>query len=390
MLSRIPIKLEEIAIAAKEYAQKYIRKSYTQLENNNLPEINQLALHTSILDIRDEINGVIDFDSLSYEKEIEIIQKYSLGNCREMARLALYYVLIHHPNIFAQICYIEDGDHVFLIVGEDETKAFICDPWSNEIYYFSEWRDKLKNYTSREIALSEEALELQENRLKDLEKQGLHVARKNFPESVSIYNQKNEYLGKTYFFNTGRVRCVIPLREEQFIIPSDEENSDALYNKGATFRRSKIKAVLELTQSFHDILYPQIHILKQLLSKQHLLQDDCLQNVISNDEWISRKKLIMTALIELKCLKAYLKLMKDNQLLTTNSYFLAKDKEIAKLVKKAILFEKFYPIPEQLEKINHAIDCLNQLLEGHSARYIDTTREVEEPKPTSLACTKVI
>jgi hypothetical protein len=44
MLSRIPIKLEEIAIAAKEYAQKYIRKSYTQLENNNLPEINQLAL----------------------------------------------------------------------------------------------------------------------------------------------------------------------------------------------------------------------------------------------------------------------------------------------------------------------------------------------------------
>lgn len=137
--------------------------------------------------------------------------------------------------------------------------------------------------------------------------------------------------------------------------------------------------MLELTQSFNDILYPQIHILKQLLSKQHLLQDDCLQDVISN-EWISRKELIMTALIELKCLKVYLKLMKDNhQLLTMNSYFLAKDKEIAKLVKRAILFEKFYPIPEQLEKINHAIDCLNQLLEGHSAHYIDTTREVEEP-----------
>ncbi|WP_240610484.1 hypothetical protein, partial [Legionella qingyii] len=82
----------------------------------------------------------------------------SLGNCYEMALMALDYVLRYAPpSVNAEVYQIEGGDHVFLVVGRKKNSnpnnpatwgkdAYICDPWSNKVYPASEYLTQTKNY----------------------------------------------------------------------------------------------------------------------------------------------------------------------------------------------------------------------------------------------------
>ena len=91
----MPLDIREIAIAAKDYARQYIKKGSSQLENNASPEEMQYALNIAVNDIRNQIDSSYTSNKeIFYEKKIEILKKYSLGNCGEMTQIALYYVVL--------------------------------------------------------------------------------------------------------------------------------------------------------------------------------------------------------------------------------------------------------------------------------------------------------
>src|SRR5579862_7669695 len=202
----MPLTLDDIAHLAIKYVRSFVRGGSTQVENNALPEVYRLALESSIRDLRGEIAHVIysSADENKYEAEIEAMKKYSLGNCDEMAKLALYYVLTHHPSIYAQIYQLNRGDHVFFVIGKD-AESFICDPWSNKVYPFSEWPDKLEAYKYTNENISQETQIIQENKLKKLQK-ALKESNITFYttdyqncKSILIYNHGDKNIEINYY-----------------------------------------------------------------------------------------------------------------------------------------------------------------------------------------------
>jgi hypothetical protein len=370
-----PLSLEEIAIAAKEYARNYIKKGATQLENNHLPEEYRLPLPSGIDDLRNEIEHAIAInpDKNAYDAEINTLKKYSLGNCSEMALLALDYVLTHHPGIFAQIYAIANGDHEFLSIGKGK-EAFICDPWSNKVYPFHKWKNNLENYCFQAIELSKEAKIIQEIKLKELRSMlPAHFSLKKSKEKIFIYKGVNEIIGETYLPHFVLRNYTHLLHADQTLVPVTNSDSVSLYNKGATYRRAKIKDVLYFLRPFEDILASQIYNLKRLLNGQRLLQDGCLQVPLLASQITLHEQIIKKGLTDLKNIEQYLqyaKLTQTEMSLRIKFSILLEQSNKIKLIKRIRLFAKFYPISEQLDKINDAIDCLNQLLEGRLARDI--------------------
>ena len=230
----MPLDIREIAIAAKDYARQYIKKGCTQLENNSYPIENQRALEVAVMDIRDEIysSSISKKEEIFYERKIEILKKYSIGNCGEMAQMALYYVVTYYPSLYAEHHSIHNGDHVVLIIGKKkpsslrlevwDEEAYICDPWSNKVYRVIEWKQHLKNYTCD-------------------------------------------------FINNRTINATVPLNATQSLIPDPNFNSIAFYYHGSTYHKGKIEAVLYLFRPFKDIF--DTECLNQLLCRRYLLRD---------------------------------------------------------------------------------------------------------------------
>ncbi|HVE43915.1 MAG TPA: hypothetical protein VNC84_02115 [Gammaproteobacteria bacterium] len=154
----------EIAKSACEYARKSIIAGSTQIQNSDFDEAKRVALTKGIKDLRAfrkeasesriESDAGIEF----FYANIATCKKFSLGNCSEMALMALDYVLSHAPEVNAEVYRIAEGDHAFLMIGRiegsDPTKpetwggdAYICDPWCNQVYPASEYVDKMEFFS---------------------------------------------------------------------------------------------------------------------------------------------------------------------------------------------------------------------------------------------------
>lgn len=160
----VPTSPEMIAILACSYSREFILKGMTQLVNNTYDKSQRLSLYNAVMDLRQLCNDLPNF-SLEINQEferfhrvIEVCKKLSLGNCYEMALMALDYVLRYAPpSVNAEVYDIEGGDHVFLVLGREKNSnpyepetwgkdAYICDPWSNKVYPASEYFNETKNY----------------------------------------------------------------------------------------------------------------------------------------------------------------------------------------------------------------------------------------------------
>ncbi len=361
----MPLSIHEIAVLAKEYARNYIKKGSTQLETNDYSEIHRLALESGILDLRSEVTSNVNSHTKeeSLEVQIETVKKYSLGNCGEIARMALYYVVTHHPQVYAQVYSIGNGDHAFLIIGKKkpllpmrletwDEDAYVCDPWSNTVYPVSEWKEKLKDYKYSTTALSKETERIQKLKYQELKRSGVILEKPDFRQYFfvsQIYDKVGNNIGKTYFFNENTNNYTIPLNSNHFITPLEDYDSISQYQGGVLYRRAKIKSVIIFLRPFKDI-FPNVERLYQLLNERYLLRDGSINEYLEPTELFRREEIINQSIHILKEFKVYLQDL-DNE---------------SDLQKRCAV-----SIVEQIQEIDSAIACLAQLLEKRELQDID-------------------
>lgn len=163
----------KIGNEAKNYSLARIKKGYTSLASNQLSTFYYNSLKNSVKETREMYyQSWSQVDPLEknitvakFESEVAISSKYSLGNCHELAVLALYYIInFAHNDINAEVYTIDGGDHVFLVLNRDPNSdphkpetwgvnAVICDPWNDQVndqvYPAAEYTYRLKNYRSK-------------------------------------------------------------------------------------------------------------------------------------------------------------------------------------------------------------------------------------------------
>lgn len=76
------------------------------------------------------------------EIQLCLMAEQHIGNCREMASMGYRYAEGIVP---IKKMEIEGGDHVFLIIGEEESSMVICDPWAGAYYPYSVAQQFLRN-----------------------------------------------------------------------------------------------------------------------------------------------------------------------------------------------------------------------------------------------------
>lgn len=155
---------EQIALEAKSYAQFYIKKGCTQLQTNAYDQSQKKALLMAMDDLRanmlefehSEELAWIESNIKLFYKSVENSKKFSLGNCAELAMLAMNYIA-HNTDNNAEFYNIINGDHMFVVIGRqmnsdpsDPTtwgdQAFFCDPWSNLVYPSRDYLTKLHDH----------------------------------------------------------------------------------------------------------------------------------------------------------------------------------------------------------------------------------------------------
>jgi hypothetical protein len=151
------------ALAAKEFARRHIIQGSTQLETNQLPIAEQIKIYAEIKRMRQQIKNLASQSLLglpqllNYYYNIQLTLQSHLGNCHELAVMALKYILDNEPKIDAEIFRIKGGDHVFLVVGRDKNSnlsdplswgenAYFCDPWADKVYPAKAYKSQLSNY----------------------------------------------------------------------------------------------------------------------------------------------------------------------------------------------------------------------------------------------------
>lgn len=196
----------ELALRANNYARGRILHGCTQVENNELPIEYFDALYKAIYDIEsladltkdeeeiaetlrslmdkfssDPVNLLNDLN-YDFEKTIILTNKYSLGNCQELANQALDYLLSSDLDIEVEV-FSFDGpkaDHSFLVIGRDPNSnpndinswgrnAVICDPWANKVYQATEeeYKQNLKSSYREYKVLQNNKIKITANRVTD-------------------------------------------------------------------------------------------------------------------------------------------------------------------------------------------------------------------------------
>lgn len=152
-----------IALDACKYAREHILKGMTQLANNDCSPEQRNTLRSAVFLIRksglDQKNYLgLDKIICDFEHTIALCKKFSLGNCKELALMALNYVIESFSSaVNAEVFEIKGGDHRFLVIGRKKgshpnkpytwgANAYICDPWLDAVYPASEFLQKTKNY----------------------------------------------------------------------------------------------------------------------------------------------------------------------------------------------------------------------------------------------------
>lgn len=355
----MPLLINEIALLAKEYARSHVKKGSTQLETNKYAEVRQLAVASAILDLREEVTSNVNSHASeeSLEVETETVKKYSLGNCGEMAKMALYYIITHHPQVYAQVYYIGNGDHAFLIIGKKkpplttrletwDEDAHICDPWSNTVYPVTQWKEKLEDYKYKYTGLSEDTKRFQKLKYKDLKKNGFILQTPDYKKKFFVsrmYDKSGKIIGKTYFFGLSKENYTIPLNNNHFMRPVTDYDSISQYQHGSIYRRDKIKSAIIALRPFKDI-FPDTKCFHQLLSERQLLWDHSINENLRPDERLRREELVKQSIAILKNFKRYLQ----------NFNYASNIQGMCAL-----------PVLEQQE-IDNTIDCLDQLLKSRA------------------------
>lgn len=155
--------IRKMAKEANEYAQWIIRKTITRESTNKMASEQKEALKKGLEDIdklreqEQKANILEDPYVFSFYNMVRTAYKYSIGNCDEYAYVALNYILhCNDPKVNAELCHLEGGNHVFLVLNRKENSdiedpstwgenSFICDPWNNRIYPASKYKQELKN-----------------------------------------------------------------------------------------------------------------------------------------------------------------------------------------------------------------------------------------------------
>ncbi len=85
---------------------------------------------------------------------IKRILKFNVGNCEEYAQLAFYYLRKKmregkYRKFELTIVHIENGDHVFLIIGKTfQADSIVCDAWAKKKYQWKDHLSELKNFVA--------------------------------------------------------------------------------------------------------------------------------------------------------------------------------------------------------------------------------------------------
>lgn len=152
-----------IAEEALKYARREITHGSTQIEGYL-----DFSLHAHIMNMRNAqlppgFLAAINSAIAKFEHRISSCKESHLGNCEEYAFMALHYVCENVPDVTAEVYSIGGGDHTFLVIGRNINDpncnprlpatwgddAYICDPWSNEVYPAKEYLNKTKNYSGK-------------------------------------------------------------------------------------------------------------------------------------------------------------------------------------------------------------------------------------------------
>ncbi|PWY55452.1 hypothetical protein DGG96_11780 [Legionella qingyii] len=159
----VPYSNKDAALLANKYAREFIIEGGTQLINNTYPIDKKKSLSDAVKDVREQsqktVNSWLEFDYYIYEfyQSVECSKKYSIGNCNELSELALDYIAHYAPHVNAEVFQLMGGNHVVLVVGRQKGSdprkpetwgkdAYICDPWSDDVYPASEYLARTKNY----------------------------------------------------------------------------------------------------------------------------------------------------------------------------------------------------------------------------------------------------
>ncbi len=199
--------IETIAQNASYYSRKFILKGSTQLENNYFDELQRKSLSNGISDLRELCKEfptyawAIDQEVARFYQTIKTCKKLSIGNCHELALMALDYVVRFAPqHVNAEVYRIDKGDHVFLVIGraaeshpnKPETwgnGAFICDPWSNKVYPASNYLTQTKNFyrtwNDQDYVNNIQDFDVGKHRLKPIKYQNTQYLRQaKYPEHL--------------------------------------------------------------------------------------------------------------------------------------------------------------------------------------------------------------
>ncbi|WP_454782282.1 hypothetical protein [Legionella sp. WA2022007384] len=208
----VPYSNKDAALLANKYAREFIVEGGTQLINNSYPIDKKKSLSEAVKDVREQsqktASSWLEFDYYIYEfyQSIECSKKYSIGNCNELSELALDYIAHYAPHVNAEVFQVVGGNHVVLVVGRQKGSdprkpetwgkdAYICDPWSDDVYSASKYLSRTKNY----YQTYDEASDTYTNHIEDFNpsKHTFGLIRNYNTDYIRKYNTQ-EHLSEVY------------------------------------------------------------------------------------------------------------------------------------------------------------------------------------------------
>ncbi|MBL7478395.1 hypothetical protein [Legionella bononiensis] len=262
---------EQVAQRACDYSRSYILMGSTQLVTNSYLAIQQYSLRKALFDLRyacreSRIYALeIDKAIKRFYQTIDLCKKYSLGNCYELALMALDYVVHFAPQVDAEVYYIIGGDHAFLVIGKEKNShpnkpetwgnnAYICDPWANDVYPASQYRARTKNFYRTLDSQSGTYINQTQNfnplrhslsPMKNASTQHIRQTQSehHLKKIVKFFEEKNTYILNAMNFLEGRLTVIVNRLIENY--GKDNEKSmviskvmEQLNNSAAAIRES--------------------------------------------------------------------------------------------------------------------------------------------------------
>ena len=160
----------ELAKSLIEYVGKTVLHSYNYLDRSEsirseytdpaLLKYHISAIKETFSFIRDRgdqvAKKVAPLESIRLRAKI--VEKYNVGNCSEMACVALAHAMDIKATQRVELCMIQHGDHIFLVIGRNAGNyppgdykkwgpdAYVCGPWEESCYPASDIESYLNDY----------------------------------------------------------------------------------------------------------------------------------------------------------------------------------------------------------------------------------------------------